>query len=279
MNKESIIHLLKTEKEKREKRSKTKKTNIGEVIKIGTSFLRENPYQPRIKYEDINTLAESLKKDSQIQPITITPIKDSNGLYYIVAGHRRTKAAKVAGLMTINAIVVKDMTNEELRKIAIAENLHRSQLKPVEIAIFIKEIQRDDPNIKKKDIAKLLNISQSAVSNYLKASSLNVDLLIKLKEIGVKRDILLVLSKIKNEELLNKAVVEIQKNPLIKVKELEELTHQTKKRKFEIKLIPTSVNVYFGVALNVKEQEIMREEINKAISNAAVRIKHEQNTK
>lgn len=275
MNKMSIIELLKKEKKIRKEKSEIKKHVIGNIVEIGTSFLKENPYQPRVKYDKIEELAQSMKKNGQIQAITITPIKGDNKNYYIVAGHRRTMAAKKAGLMVLKAVVVDFMSDDELKRIAMAENLHRSQLKPAEIAIFIKELQRDVPKIKNIEISNILGISQSAVSHYLKMSSLKIEILKELESIGIKRDVLVFLSKIKDKEVLNKALDLIRKNPKIKVNELSIETKQEKKKNFEIKCMPTYINIHFGTTLKKNEQKIMEDKIMEALKKASIQIKKE----
>ena len=97
-----------------------------EIVQIKITDIRSNPYQPRKIFDEeaLNELASSIKEHGIVQPIIV---KKSIKGYELVAGERRTKAAKIAGLETVPAIV-KDFDDEEMMEIALIENIQREKL-------------------------------------------------------------------------------------------------------------------------------------------------------
>lgn len=249
-------------------------SKTGDIIEVGVDLLIDNPHQPRASYKNIESLADNIRDLGQIQPITIT--KAPEGKYYVVAGHRRTRAIRMAGIMVAKAILVEDMTDDQLRNIAMAENLHRDQLSPAEISLHIKQIQKDFPNIQKKQIAVMLGISQSSVSNYIKTSSLSSNVLERMESHGIGRDVLIILSKITNDELLKKTVQFIEKNPLASVKEVSLMAQEDNRKGYKITVKSTSCTVFYGTSLTLGEQSIVEDEIKKAMRRSKVRIKNER---
>lgn len=257
--------------EKRRILANTEAQKKDDIVEIGINALMDNPYQPRVTYKNIEELGENIREIGQIQAITITEAPEK-GKYYIVAGHRRTRAAIAAGLMTVRAVIKTKMTDQELRDIAMAENLHREQLSPAEISLHIKTIEADNPKIQKQEIARILGISQSSVSNYTKASSLNADILHRMEKTNTGRDILILLSKIEDPEILEKATSFIENNPDSDIKEITANFSQKKKQNYKVVTKATSSTVFFGITLGVKEQEIVNEELKKAMLKAKQRI-------
>ena len=107
------------------------KTN-DQIVEINLSELRANPYQPRKNFDEeaLNELASSIKEHGVFQPIIV---KKSIKGYEIIAGERRFRASKLAGMQTIPAIV-KDFSDEEMMQIALLENLQRENLTSIEEA-------------------------------------------------------------------------------------------------------------------------------------------------
>ena len=107
------------------------KTN-NSIVELPISELRANPYQPRKVFDEValNELAESIKVHGVFQPIIV---KKSIKGYEIIAGERRFRASKLAGMTTIPAIV-KDFTDDEMMQIALLENLQRENLTAIEEA-------------------------------------------------------------------------------------------------------------------------------------------------
>ena len=139
------------------------KTN-NQIIEVKLSELRANPYQPRKNFDEeaLNELASSIKEHGVFQPIIV---KKSIKGYEIIAGERRFRASKLAGMQTIPAIV-KDFSDEEMMQIALLENLQRENLTSIEEAKAYKSII-ESMNITQDELAKKVGKSRSYVTNIL----------------------------------------------------------------------------------------------------------------
>ncbi len=140
-----------------------------DIKQIDLSEIRPNPHQPRKKFneEGLKELSESIKEYGVFQPIIV---KKSIKGYDLVAGERRVKASKMAGLTKIPAIV-KDFSDEMMREIALLENLQREDLTAIELAWAYKNIL-DALDITQEELAKKLGKSRSSVTNTLGLLSL-----------------------------------------------------------------------------------------------------------
>ncbi len=139
------------------------KTN-NSIVELPISELRANPYQPRKVFDEValNELAESIKVHGVFQPIIV---KKSIKGYEIIAGERRFRASKLAGMTTIPAIV-KDFTDDEMMQIALLENLQRENLTAIEEAKAYKSII-ESMNITQDELAKKVGKSRSHITNIL----------------------------------------------------------------------------------------------------------------
>ena len=135
-----------------------------DIIQISVNDIRPNPYQPRKTFdqEALDELATSIRHYGVFQPIIV---KKSIKGYDLVAGERRLRASKLAGLDTIPAIV-KDFSDEEMREIALLENLQRENLSSIELAWAYKGII-DSLHIRQEDLAVKIGKSRSHVTNTL----------------------------------------------------------------------------------------------------------------
>ena len=135
-----------------------------DIKEIPISEIRSNPYQPRKNFKDdsLHELAESIKNYGVFQPIIV---KKSIRGYDLVAGERRVRASKMAGLTTIPAIV-KDFSDELMREIALLENLQRENLTAIELAWAYKGLL-DSLHITQDELANRLGKSRSSVTNTL----------------------------------------------------------------------------------------------------------------
>lgn len=139
-------------------------TSDDDIKQISLADIRSNPYQPRKKFDEaaLSELAESIKTYGVFQPIIV---KKSIKGYDLVAGERRVKASRLAGLETIPAIV-KDFSDEMMREIALLENLQRENLTSIELAWAYKNIL-DALDITQDELATKLGKSRSSVTNTL----------------------------------------------------------------------------------------------------------------
>lgn len=130
-----------------------------------------NKNQPRREFdkEKLESLADSIKEHGIIQPLVV--VKNTAGTYTIVAGERRWRAAKLAGLKKVPA-VIKEYTPEEIAQIALIENLQREDLNPIEEALGYQSLI-DEYHMTQENISKNIGKSRSAVANALRLLSLD----------------------------------------------------------------------------------------------------------
>lgn len=135
-----------------------------DILEIPLSEIRSNPYQPRKTFneETIKELAESIKEHGIIEPVIV---KKSIKGYELVAGERRCKAAKEAGLEKIPA-VIKDFSDQEMMEVALIENIQREDLNPIEEAVAYQNIIKLS-NLTQEEFAKKFGKSRSYVTNLL----------------------------------------------------------------------------------------------------------------
>ena len=212
-----------------------------DIVDISLNDIRPNPYQPRKSFdqEALEELAASIKNYGVFQPIIV---KKSIKGYDLVAGERRLRASKLAGLTTIPAIV-KDFTDEEMREIALLENLQREDLSAVELAWAYKGII-DSLHITQDDLASRLGKSRSHVTNTLGLLRLPTKVQNMVIDNKISMGHARVLSKIEDsnkiEELAKRVVDEN-----INVRDLEELsTSSDIKKKVPIKRMVKSSGEY-----------------------------------
>ncbi len=141
------------------------KNTEGVASEVQVSKLVPNPYQPRRTFdlEELEGLAQSIRENGVFTPILVR--ENQAGDYYIVAGERRSRAAKLAGLKTIPAVIA-DLSDNEMQRIALIENVQREDLNPIEVAKSLKQMI-DDQGLKQDDAAKVIGKSRSYVANSL----------------------------------------------------------------------------------------------------------------
>ncbi len=135
-----------------------------EIVEINLNDLRPNPYQPRKVFDEValNELALSIKEHGVFQPIIV---KKSIKGYDIIAGERRFRASKMAGLEKIPAIV-REFTDDQMMEIALLENLQRENLSAIEEATAYKSMI-EHLNLTQDELAKRVGKSRSHVTNII----------------------------------------------------------------------------------------------------------------
>lgn len=181
---EALFSVYDEEVEKEEKTtgSNDKSVNFDKdgVLEIFINDIHPNPNQPRKNFNQsaLEELAQSIKNHGIIQPLVVN--KEDNG-YMIIAGERRWRASKIAGLEYVPCIV-KNYTEKQIKEIALIENLQREDLNPVEAAKAIKQLM-DEYNFTQEVVADRIGKSRPNVTNLLRLLSLYPDVL-KLVENG-----------------------------------------------------------------------------------------------
>lgn len=135
-----------------------------EIVELNLNELRPNPYQPRKIFDDeaLKELASSIKEHGVFQPIIV---KKSIKGYDIIAGERRFRASKMAGLEKIPAII-RDFTDEQMMEIALLENLQREDLSVIEEALAYKSMI-EHLNLTQDELSKRVGKSRSHITNIL----------------------------------------------------------------------------------------------------------------
>jgi ParB family chromosome partitioning protein len=145
-------------------------TSEDRVEKIPVGDLEANPHQPRKHFDEaaLAELSDSIKRHGIIQPLVVTPVK--NGKYVLVAGERRWRASRLAGLKTVPAIV-RDRQELEQLEVALIENVQRVDLSPLEQAASIQRLY-DQFSFSYDEIAKRLGKAVSTVNNTVRLLNL-----------------------------------------------------------------------------------------------------------
>jgi len=145
----------------------------GDQLKnIPIDLIQRGRYQPRleIKPEALEELAASIKAQGVVQPVVVRPLADG-GRFELIAGERRWRAAQLAGLTALPA-VVKDIADRAVMSIALIENIQREQLNPVEEALALQRLIKEF-EMTHQEVADAIGRSRAAVSNLLRLLELS----------------------------------------------------------------------------------------------------------
>ncbi|MEF9952694.1 MAG: ParB/RepB/Spo0J family partition protein [Clostridium sp.] len=231
-------------------------------VEVNIDDVFPNKEQPRKNFDSdkIDSLAESLKLHGMIQPIIV---KKEGEFYKIIAGERRWRAARKAGLKTVS-IIEKELSNQEIAEISLIENIQREDLNPIEEAIAYKKLSKEF-SLTQEDIALRVGKSRTSITNTMRLLTLHDDVIdsIANKELseghgkiiaGIEdKELQLKISqKVINEELnvrqTEKLIKDINSNSPSQVKECSEAkdvhTRYAEDRLEEI--LGTKVNINLG---------------------------------
>ena len=136
------------------------------ISEIDIEHIEANPFQPRAKFDEeaLQELAASIKKIGIIQPITLRKIAEDK--YQIIAGERRFRASKIAGLKTITAYV-RTAEDEGMLEMALVENIQREDLDAIEIALSYQRLI-DECKLTQESLSDRVGKKRSTISNYLR---------------------------------------------------------------------------------------------------------------
>lgn len=215
-------------------------TPESDITLIPVAEIRSNPYQPRKHFDQValEELAESIKEHGILEPIIVK--KGIKG-YDLVAGERRTKAAGIAGLEKIPAII-KDFTDEAMMEIALLENIQREDLSAIEEAEAFKNIM-DKLNMTQEMVAKRFGKSRSYITNLLGLLNLPKNVQDDVASGNISMSHARVLSKFEDENQIQEMAYNI-KNNKISVRELESISQnggiEKKNKVTRVNSIPSS---------------------------------------
>jgi ParB family chromosome partitioning protein len=152
--------------------AQTKNTNVGQETKIPIANLKPSPSQPRRLFNknSINELADSIKAKGLVQPLVVRPSPSDANSYEIIAGERRWRAAQIAQLHEVPA-VIRNFNDTEALEIAIIENVQRSDLSPIEEAAGYKRLIENHGHTQ-EDLSGIVGKSRSHIANIIRLLSL-----------------------------------------------------------------------------------------------------------
>ena len=150
----------------------------GSELLLNPSLLKPNPHQPRREFDEeaLRELADSIREHGIIQPIIVEEVGD--GTYYIIAGERRTRAARLAGLSKV-PVVVKKYSDSRKLEVALIENIQRESLNPVEEAQAYHKLMTLG-NLSQEEAAARVGKNRSTVANSLRLLKLPEDMISSL---------------------------------------------------------------------------------------------------
>ena len=202
------------------KTSKSKNKPNQESNEILISTIKANQFQPRTEFDEkaLLQLSESIKEHGVVQPILVRGL---NKGFELIAGERRLRAAKLAGLKKIPAVVV-DVSNVQSLEIAILENVQREDLNPIDISMGYQRL-KNEFGYTQEEMAKKVGKPRSSIANSLRLLSLSTKAQAELKKGNISEGhakVLLGLEPTKAESMLN----EILKQNL-SIRDLEKMLH------------------------------------------------------
>ena len=156
-----------------------KTSGSSSINEIDINLINPNPDQPRTEFDEeaLNELASSIKELGIIQPVSLR--KMSNGSYQIIAGERRYRAAKLAGLKSMPAYV-RTVEDETVMEMALIENIQREDLNAVEIALTFQKLI-EQYNLTQEKLSERIGKKRTTIANYLRLLKLPAEIQLGLK--------------------------------------------------------------------------------------------------
>lgn len=184
----------------------------GGVVTLRLSQIEPNRDQPRkiFSEEALNELADSIREHGVLQPLLVRPLP--GGSYQLVAGERRWRASRMAGLQEV-PVVIREMDEEQAMEIALIENLQREDLNPIEVAEGCHQLI-EKYGLTQETAAKKLGKSRSSVTNSLRLLALPQEVRHKVSEGILSAGHAKVLLGLPTQELMQQAAEEIEANGL-----------------------------------------------------------------
>ncbi|MEC1178474.1 ParB/RepB/Spo0J family partition protein [Metasolibacillus meyeri] len=233
----------------------------GNIQQIALEKLIANPFQPRKLFQDeaLEELAQSIKEHGIIQPIIA---RKKGRKYEIIAGERRWRAAKLAGLEEIS-VLVKEMTEQQMMEVAILENLQREDLTPIEEAEAYSSLI-EQLNFTQEDLASRLGKSRPHIANHIRLLQLPEEVRVLVNDgsltMGHGRTLLGLKNKRQIAEVAKKVIAQ-----QLNVRQLEALVQslnenvsretKTPSRDIFVQATEAQLRDYFGTSVQIKKQK------------------------
>ncbi len=234
-----------------------KEEYIEKVIELNIVDVEPTLNQPRKNFDEekLEELAESIKEHGVLQPILVVKMDKT---YTIIAGERRWRASKIAGLKTIPAIV-KDYSNTKMKQVALIENIQREDLNPIEVAKAIKDLM-DIDGYTMQDVSKITGKNLSTISNHMRLLKLPeeiIEMVMEGKLVEAQARALLAVTDKEQQLLLAQKVVDEK----LTCREIEKIVYKDKpttvktkkvtKKTALIEKIENELNDYFSTKVKV----------------------------
>ena len=226
-------------------------TDSDSAVKVNINDIEPNRDQPRKDFDEaaISELADSIAQHGLIQPIVVRPTTD--GRYSIIAGERRWRACRLAGLDEV-PVILKDADEQTLMEIALIENLQREDLNAVEEALGYRSLI-DGYGLTQDEVAKRMGKSRSAVTNALRLLSLNETELEALRRGTISAGHARALLSCEDNEIRSKMLLAAADGA--SVRELEKMSAAAKKtKKSKTKENTEKPTFYSEVELSLKNE-------------------------
>lgn len=232
-------------------------------VNLEIDKIRNNPEQPRRDFnqEALANLTDSIRQNGVLQPLLVEAV---NGTYQIIAGERRFRAAREAGLRKVPAIILDDLDRMEKLKLALIENLQREDLNPIELAEGYHNLMGEH-GLTQEDLAVRLSKSRSAIANTLRLLNLPEEVRSLLRANKLSGGHARTLLAIEDESEQVEAAKQIAERKM-SVRELENRVYSEKREKkkrgksLKVKKLPedyleaeTRLKQYLGTKVNLKK--------------------------
>ena len=247
---------------------------VGVMSEISLDEIQVNPFQPRTHFDRtaLEELAESIKVQGIIQPITVRKLSDKE--YQLISGERRFQASKIAGLERIPAYV-RSADDQQMLEMALIENIQRENLNAIEVALSYQRLLTEC-DLKQEELGERVGKNRTTVNNYLRLLKLPPDVQAGLRDkkisMGHARAIINI-DDIDKQLHIYKAILEED----LSVRKVEQLVRdlmtdpgqksQTKKtsaapqRKYEVQQIEQKLSSHFGTRVHLRADGQFRGEI------------------
>lgn len=228
------------------------------ILQLDVDRLGPNPYQPRLNFdpEKLKELANSIREKGILQPILVKTVEDG---YQIIAGERRWKAARLAGLVKVPAILIDQLSDNEQLQIALIENLQREDLNPIDEAVAYRKLS-ERFGLTQEIVAQRVGKDRSSVANALRLLGLPEEIKEKVSagslSAGHARTLLALDGPHQQIRLARRII-----NEGLSVRRTEELVYGPKKRvprsgtrSAEIESLENRLRQYLGTAVRISER-------------------------
>lgn len=202
-------------------------TDDGSVSTLSISEIEPNKDQPRGDFDDeaLRELADSIREHGVIQPLVIRPL--DSGVYQIVAGERRWRAARMAGLSEV-PVVIREMDDSQALEIAIIENLQREDLNPIELAYGYKALI-ENHGLTQEQVADRLGKSRPVIANAIRLLSLPESVQPYVRSGEISQGHAKALLSLEDEKLIEQVAGRILKGEVL-VRDIERMAREQKNK-------------------------------------------------